>query len=245
MQISVPAVFFIFLGFYNSSALAALDLPSQLTASDRAKVTEILGFSSSSKILGNPYPLGGYSGIEIGYAVEVIPTGDLNRVGNRPQAAQETSYSLLTFGKGIYNNIDLFVQFSPFTESTEVSNFGGQLRWGFYEAEYLPAHLSVVVHANSVNYQNKIRTQSQGADLVAGFTVEDVTLYTGLGTGRCIATFVGGADGVTDDQQTAQTDLTQPHYIAGISTRYQKIFLAVELDRYSQSVYAAKLGLRF
>ena len=39
--------------------------PSQLNRSEQIRTLQILGIASSSKIIGNPYPLGGNSGIEI------------------------------------------------------------------------------------------------------------------------------------------------------------------------------------
>ena len=225
--------------------LAELEIPARMSSMDRKKALEILGFSSSAKILGNPYPLGGYSGIEIGYTTEVIGTGELATLGAKAKSQSETSFSSLTLGKGLYNNVDLFLQFAPFTQAEEISNFGGQVRWGFYQAEYMPAHLSLVVYANSTSFQNKISTVSQGSDLVAGFSVQDLTLYTGIGMVRSIGTFFGGDGGVTDDGETATEDVSSSHYLAGINIKFSKAFLAMQLDRYSQSTYSAKLGMRF
>lgn len=233
--------FFIFV-----QAGATLEIPKSLNSSDRKKVLEILGFSSASKILGNPYPLGGYSGIEIGYTTEVISTGEISRLGGRTQTSQsETSFSTLTLGKGLYHNVDVYLQFSPFSQTEAISSFGGQLRWGFYQAEYLPAHLSLIISGNNTNFQNKINTATQGTDLVAGFSVQDLTLYTGIGMVRSIGTFVGGTNGVTSDGSTATEDMSTSHYLAGINIKFSKLFLALQLDRYAQSTYSAKLGTRF
>lgn len=231
--------------FAATQAWAALDIPQNLNTVDRRKATEILGLSSSSKILGNPYPLGGFSGVEIGYSTEIIPTSELSRLGNKTTSQSETTYQVITLGKGLYNNIDVYVHFAPQTQAEAITGFGGQLRWGFYQAEYLPAHLSVITYANSMSFQNKINTTSQGTDLVAGFSVEDVTLYTGLGVVRTLGTFAGGANGVTDTGDTAREDISDSHYVAGLNIKYSTVFLAMQIDRYSQAVYSAKLGFRF
>jgi hypothetical protein len=235
----------LFIFAFSFSAIASLEIPKKMNSGERKKALEILGFSSAAKLLGNPYPLGGYSGMEIGYTTEVISTGELARLGDKASAQGETSYSVLTIGKGLYNNVDFYVQFTPFTQSEAISNFGGQIRWGFYQSAYLPAHLSAVVFANSTNFQNKISTVSQGEDLIAGFSVQDVTLYTGLGIIRTSGNFMGGAAAVTDTGDTAQEEVTQSHYLAGINIKFSKMFLAMEIDRYSQSTYSAKLGVRF
>lgn len=225
---------------------AALEIPRQLSSVERRKALEILGYSSAFKVLGNPYPLGGFSGIEIGYSTEVISTGELASLGSKPKSQSETSFSTLTMGKGLYNNLDVFLQFSPFSQEESISSFGGQVRWGFYQAEYLPAHLSAIIYANTTNFDDKIIADSQGADLVAGFSVKDLTLYTGVGMNRTIGTFLGGTqESVTADGQDAKEDMSTTHYLAGINIKFSRVFLAMQLDRYTQSTYSAKLGLRF
>jgi hypothetical protein len=236
-------IFLLLIGTFP--AFANLALPRNLNENERKKATEILGLSSSSKILSNPYPLGGFAGVEIGYSTEVIATGELSRLGSKAASQNETNYSLLTIGKGLYNNIDLFIQFTPFTQEESISNFGGQVRWGFYQADYLPAHLSVIASGNTVNFQNKISTVSTGLDLVAGFSAQDVTLYTGIGLIRVIGSFIGGPEGVTDTGASARADISESHYVGGVNLKFSKAFLALELDRYTQATYSAKLGARF
>lgn len=248
-------VSFVLIFLLSVSAVASLQIPSGLSASDRRKALEILGLSSSAKILGNPYPLGGFSGVEIGYTTEVISTGDLSTLGGKSESQRETSYSLLSLGKGLYHNVDLFLQFTPFQQGEDVSNFGGQIRWGFYQADYLPAHLSVVAYTNSTNFQNKISALSTGADLIVGFSVQDMTLYTGIGFARATGTFMGGDDGITAPElnpstglmsrETKSEEVSASHYVGGINVKFAKLFFAMQIDRYTQATYSAKLGTRF
>jgi hypothetical protein len=229
----------------GSVSFARLELPRNLNKNERQKVVEILGFSTVTKILGNPYPMGGYSGLEMGYVMEVISTAELASLGGKTSTQGEASFSSISLGKGLYNNIDVLLQFSPFAQEESITEFGGQLRWGFYQADFLPLHLTLAGSANNVNYQNKVNMFTQGVDLVAGFTVEDLTLYMGIGTVRAIGSFIGGTNGVTDTGQTMSEDMSQVHYLAGVNLRFSKVFLAMQLDRVAQSTYSAKLGVRF
>lgn len=235
---------FLILGF-SLNAFGTLTIPKNLNSTDRERVTEILGLSSASKILGNPFPLGGYSGIEVGYSFEVIATTEISQLGNGSDRTSEVSYGQLTLGKGLYNNLDVYLHFTPFSQGLDITGYGGQIRWGFYQAEYLPAHLTMIAYANTMSFENMITTNTTGLDLVAGFSVEDVTLYTGIGMTRSIGTFLGGADGITDSGSTTQADLTESHYLAGINIRLAKTFVAFQLDRYTQATYSAKFGTRF
>lgn len=241
--------------FLFQASYAGLSFPKNLSSSDRKRALEILGLSSSQKLLDNPYPLGGFSGFELGYSMEVIPTSELSTLGDKEKSQKETSVTALSIGKGLFYNFDIFFQFTPFTQSEDIKSFGGQLRWGFYQAEYVPAHLSLVAYGGSTNFQNRINAVSQGADLVAGFTVKDMTLYTGLGMATAYGTFPGGSGSInaadidpssgTSSYETKTEVVNTSHYLAGVNINFQKVFLALQLDRYVEATYAAKLGTRF
>ncbi len=240
------AFYFIFLlVFVSLSAQAGLEIPKRLTSADRKRATEILGLSSSGKILGNPYPLGGFSGIEVGVSNEIIPTGEISRLGNKTASKSETSFQVITLGKGLYNNIDIFLQMTPQSQDESIWGFGGQLRWGFFQAQYMPIQLSLITYANSNSFNNQVRTLSEGSDLVASFGVEDVTLYTGIGLVSATGVFIGGSQGVTDSGSLCQEQVSDSHYVAGVNLKLSKAFLAMQIDRYTQAVYSAKLGFRF
>jgi hypothetical protein len=233
----------------SSQASARLELPKSMGRADRIKVVEILGLGSSQKITGNPFPLGGYSGVEVGLSTEILSTSEVGRLGLKSKEQAETNHMVFTMGKGLFNDFDVFLSFSPFSSEEEIRSFGAQLRWGLYQAEYLPAHLSLVASANSLNFQNIVNVISTGADLVAGFTVEDVTLFTGLGLARSSGQFVGQAGVVagsyTDTGETETERVEDSHYLAGINIRFSSLFLAFQLDRYTQATYSAKIGTRF
>ena len=229
----------------SSSALAKIQIPKNLTQADRSKIVEIIGLGSTPKLLSDPYPLGGYKGLELGIGSEVLTTSEIGRLGSKASTAAEISYSILRIGKGLYNDIDIFLQFMPQTQSDELANFGGHLRWGIYQAEYVPFHLSLVVSLNSMNFGNLITTNAQAADFVGSFNVYDVTLYAGAGSARASAIFIGGTDGVTDTGQTELQNSTSSHFLAGIHLKFSSVFFAMQMDRYAQSVYSAQIGTRF
>ena len=215
---------------------------------DRFKPTNRLGspgFGTAIKSLTDPYPLGGYSGVEIGVANEIIPTTDMAGLGNKSKLQGETSYAQLSFAKGLYYNVDLFVDFVPMGQNEKVSGFGGGFRWGFFEAEYLPVTVSFQATANSTSFQNKINLTTQTLDLIASFNVEDVTLYAGVGPVRSWGVFMGGADGVTDSGNVENEMLSTTRMLAGLAVKFSKVFAALEINRTTEPSYAAKIGVRF
>ncbi|MEK7355008.1 MAG: hypothetical protein AAB250_01065, partial [Bdellovibrionota bacterium] len=145
--------------FLSHAASAAILIPANLSASDRVEALKIIGMGTSAKLLSDPYPLGGYDGLEMGLSIESLPTDDLGRLGNRLTAPQQdVAYPKLTIGKGVYNNIDIFIQFTPYTRQDELSQFGGIMRWGFYQAQFQPLSASILLHMNNGNVGNVLTT---------------------------------------------------------------------------------------
>lgn len=217
-----------------------------MSSHDRGTALSILGYGSAVKILDNPYPMGGYSGVEVGLSTEFINTQQIAKLGNGTSAQAQTSYNVLSFGKGLYRNVDVFAQFSYLGQTEAISNFGGQIRWGFYEAQNLPIFASLNVHGDSTNFNNLIVTNDFGFDILGGITEGDATVYLGFGMLRAMGTFSGGTNGVTDTNQTEQTGILDNRILGGLSVKMgQQAFVAAEIDSYSLPVYSAKLGLRF
>ena len=239
--------FYFFIGLLISqSAAAGIILPRNLTVPDQRRALEILGLGTAGKLLDNPYPLGGYSGVEVGLATEFVPIDDLSRLGSTTEDKGELSYYTLTLGKGLFYNIDTQIYFTPFVQGNDsVSNFGGHVRWGFYEATFFPISFSAMISAGGANFSNLINVSTVGADLLATVNIENLALYFGGGRVRAIGTFIGGTNGITADQQTAEQDIVEDHSLFGVNIRFNKMFVAFEIDRYTDSVYSGKLGLRF
>lgn len=116
-------------------AHAALLIPQNMNSGDRQEALRIIGLGTAAKTLSDPYSLGGYSGLEFGLSVETVPTEELARLGNRLASSQaDISIPKFTIGKGLYSNLDFFIHFIPYNQRTELSQYGGIIRWGFYEA---------------------------------------------------------------------------------------------------------------
>jgi hypothetical protein len=238
-------IFIFLITIFCAQAHAMTELPRNLTPADQMRTLEILGYGTAAKILGDPYPLGGYSGVEVGVATQFIPVGDLATLGSGTEDKGELSYYTLSLGKGLYYNVDTFVYFSPSIQSEEMQNFGGQIRWGFYEASFFPISFSALLYAGGANLQNLINVTQTGWDLIGTVNMENVALYFGWGRIRAQGTFIGGTGGITASGNTETQDITQDHTFFGVNIEISKAFVALEVDRYTDSVYSGKLGFRF
>lgn len=236
-------------------AQATIQLPTNMNKSDRETALSIIGLGTSEKILSDPYPLGGYAGFEAGISVETFDAEDLGRLGNKltpPQ--QESSLPKLTIGKGLYHNVDIFIQFTPYSRQDELAEFGGIVRWGFYQASFLPLSLSVLAHYNDANIANQLASHAYGFDLIGGFNVDNVSLFAGIGPTEATGVFMGGSAGATlANQTTSITDsgvqenefVSSFHYQIGGNIHFSNYFIAMQIDRYTIPVFSGKLGVRF
>jgi hypothetical protein len=231
----------------TSLSFASVQVPKNLSHTDRLEALKILGFNTSSKILSDPYPMGGYSGFELGLSVETIPTEGLSHLGDGLTSPQtDISFAKLSVAKGFYNNVDAFFQFTPYSRQGDLAEYGGILRWGFYQATFLPLSASLLAHVDTGDVGNHVVTQSYGIDLVGGLNVDDISLYAGLGVMEASGTFMGGTDGITDSGQLESENIRGTHTIIGGNIRVQQDgFIAIEFDRYADSVFSVKTGLRY
>lgn len=230
--------------FFSSHAFG-LELPKNLNSEERKSVLEILGFGTTSKVASSPYPLGGYEGFEIGLTSELIKIEDLSRYGSTTEPQEDLNVNSLSIGKGLYNDLDLFVNFMPISSSTKISNYGAQARWKFYEARFLPVTLSVLFHGNSANFQNLITTTVFGADLIGAINVDSLGLYLGIGQANGSGRFAGGAEGVTNTGNMQTEKVSTIHNYAGLAYNFLPLFIAFQMDRYTQPIYTARLGFRY
>lgn len=235
----------LFILLFYWQALSVTEIPKNLSRDDREAALGILGFGSAAKLLSSPYPLGGYHGVEMGVSSEYIPMADVASLGAKTSSRSDINYLNLTLGKGLFYNVDALLQFIPMPQDESISGFGGQLRWGFYEAKFMPAELSVVLHGSTANFHNVVAAETTGMDLIGSVNMKDVSLFFGAGQARSVGTFIGGAGGVTDSGKTETSGLYSPHTLFGISIKMSNVFIAMQVDRYVQSNYSGKLGLRF
>lgn len=231
--------------FVSTTAFAQIEVPRSLTESDRRKVLEVLGPSTQVRLMGDPYPLGGYSGIDVGVSRDSIPGARLNGLGTTAENKSDIGLYSIALGKGLYYNVDAFLVFVPFSQQERISSFGGGARWLFYEMDSYPAYFSFQASANSTSFQNKVNLSNQSFDFLASAIQSDFTFYVGFGFVRSTAIFQGGAGGVTADGTTKVTALTKGRGLLGASYRWSKYYASVQVDRSSDENYAVKLGYRY
>jgi hypothetical protein len=227
-------------------AFSSIQLPTGMNKNERLEALRIIGLGTASKILSDPYPLGGYTGFEVGYSLESFPADNLGRLGSRISPPQQnTSLSRITIGKGLYNNIDVFIQFTPYVRQDEISQFGGILRWGFYQAPFLPLSLSVLAHLNNSSIGAQLSTQTRGFNLIGGVDSGNISVFAGAGLAESTGTFIGGPASLTDTRYSETEYVSHFHSVIGGTLKFSNLFVSLQIDRYALPVYSGKLGFHF
>lgn len=237
----MKATLFTALFLFSISSWASL-VSSNLSESDRLEVLRTLGNASSLKVLGDPFPLGGYSGFEIGLAIESIPTDSFTDLGDKTADGDMLTYPVVSIGKGLYENIDLFVHFSAYGAENRVGVYGGLLRWGFFESKRLPLTLSLTIQSLSNNFDNQITGELSSAVLNLGLNFEDSSLYLGVGKLSSRAEF---SRDLTDTPNKEINSAGETQIKVGGVWNFSPYFLSLEFNRYYISHITAKFGLRF
>lgn len=219
----------------------AIIIPTGLTEANRKEVVKILGVGTSSKLLTDPLPLGGYSGFEVGLAVESVPVDRLSYLGNKAAPQDRFTFPKITIGKGLYYNFDFYVHFIPFNESTGLAEYGGLSKWSFYQAQYLPLNAALLVHANSSNVLNQFVSQSFGADIVVGLTFNQFSFFFGGGKVASTGQFMPTFPSQNMDVETQESF----HSILGGALEIRPLYLVLQLDQYEDTVFSAKVGARY
>lgn len=236
-------LFLSFILFFVQNA-SANKIPAQLDSNDQIAAARSLGYALSSRVLTNPYPLGGYHGFEFGFSNELIPWTDLSRLGLTTTSTSEFQVKHISFAKGLYNNIDVALHFSLLPQDQAIESYGGQFRWTFFENEHFPSTLAIVAHASSANFENHVITKNSSTDLLMSVYTSPLSLYLGLGLSRASIQFTGGANGVTADQKSTILKNNTLHTFIGMNFDIDRTFIALQIDRYFESSYAIKLGYR-
>lgn len=204
-----------------------------------------IGFSGTMKYVANGYLLGGFDGIELSTQLEAIPFSSISSISLTSIDQANEVLPRLGIAKGFYHDLEVSFQFIPFFLQTGMSGYSGALKYTFYEDEQWPLNIDYIVHGGGINFANLLGIQSVGMDLVANYFQKYWTFYLGFGQTRIIGTFIGGNNGLTDDNLTATEDLAQNRIFGGLSYDFQTFQMGIQAERFYETVFNLKIGKRY
>jgi hypothetical protein len=231
--------------FSSLSSLAAINIPDGLSDADQRYILNSIGPATAARLLSAPYPLGGSEGFELGIGRQYIQTESLSELGNKTLTQKGMSYPIITLGKGLFNDVDMFLSAVPFGQSQDLTHFSAQARISHWYSKTSPLIVSSAFHVGSTTLKNQVSFENYGFDIISTMHLRHICLFAGLGTLFSNGTFVGGNNGITTSGNTETVTQIFAHKLIGVDLRYQEYFVAAQVDSYEQPNYSFKLGYRF
>jgi hypothetical protein len=225
-------------------AHARFHLPRQLSESDRKTALNIMGPATNPRLLSSSYPLGGWQGLEIGISRQYVPASYLNSLGDQSDPRSDFDFPMLTFGKGLYSNFDLFLSFVPMVQGDSITHASAQVRHQFWQSPKDIFRVVGVLHTGTTNLANQMDIQSYGFNVVGTTTIDRISLFIGLGASSWHGTFIGGNKGVTNSLDSEKATTLMAHELIGFEWPIGNYFVSAEVDRYDSPYYSMKFGYR-
>lgn len=229
---------------FSHLCFARFQLPHQLTASDRKSALSVLGPATSSRLLSSGFPLGGWQGFEMGLSRHYVPASYLNSLGDQTNERSDFEYPLVTFGKGLYSDFDLFLSFVPMFQGESISHASAQVRHQFWQSPTNIFRVVGLVHTDSTNLANQLSIRAYGFDVIGTTTIDRISLFIGIGATAWHGTFIGGNKGVTDSKESETNQVSLAHQLIGFEWPISNYFVSAEVDRYDSPYYSLKFGYR-
>lgn len=226
-------------------AFAYLKLPNGLDSEERKTVMKKIGFSGTTKYVANGYLLGGFEGVEFSSQLESIPFTSINQLSLSSIEQPDEILPRLGIAKGFYHDLEISFQFIPFFLQSKMSGYSGSLKYTFYEDENYPLNFDYLLHGGGINFANLLGIQSVGMDLIANYYKKYWVFYAGMGQTRIIGSFIGGNNGLTEDNLTATEDLAQNRVFGGLAYDFQNFQVGFQVERFYESVFNLKIGKRY
>lgn len=238
-------LFFFLTSLFSLFSFAGITIPNGLSDKDQRDIINSIGPATAARLLSAPYPLGGNEGFELGIGRQFIPTELLGELGNKTEPQKGTSYPIITLGKGLFNDVDMFLTAIPFMQSPNLSHFSAQTRISHWYSSTSPLVFSSIWHVGSTTLKDQISFENYGIDAIITMYLRHICLYAGMGSLFTNGTFIGGNNGITLSGQTETVTQVFAHKIVGIDLRHQAYFFAAQVDSYEKPNYSFKVGYRF
>lgn len=239
---------FLLIAIFNFTILpseAKLKFPRQLDGEAQKKIVQTLGFGFVASPNTHLIPLGGFDGAELALNYQSVATQKISELGTTSDPVGTTLIPQLALSKGLYEDIDMGISFTPGLQDEDVQIFNLHGRWSFPPSQSLPYLLGVNLYASGSQWQNLFHTRTVGLDLFAVYYFNKFSLNAGYGRARCIAKFIGGTNGITQSGQTEHVDILENRFFAGGAYQMGKFILALQAFRFEEVTYNFNLGYRF
>ena len=114
----------------------AAKLSAGLTGADVDRVVEVIGLSSTGRLLRSAEAYESWPGVKMGFEVNLVPGRNLNTLGDGTGTLNSITPSpRLYIAKGLFYDIELILNFFPPSEVNAIASFSAFLKHTFYQEQ--------------------------------------------------------------------------------------------------------------
>lgn len=228
---------------FHSLGLCKFELPRNLDGEGQRKLIQTLGYSLGVKMPPSPEPLGGYDGFQVSLQHNIVDVTELKAVGTGGSEARHLSNQSVSFGKGLFYDVDSFFSVSP-PQGEDYRSAGVLLRGRVYEFNKIS--LGLLTHGSLGKLNSQFGSSILGFDLYVFMPWQGIYFYGGLGKAYGTFTFLGGGQNLSPPQDSDTTRTTAvDHRWAGLSKNFGRWFFAGLWESYGEPIYSLNLGYNF
>lgn len=239
----IVAVVFLALFFFQMAD--ASTLPGGMTANERVRTAELVSSSTALRSAQLHRSLSSTEGLDLSLSFESLPLSELPEIGSTDERLEDQTYFRLQVSKGLYRALDLSLFLTPLNPSTPLSNYGGRIRWTFYQNAEQPLFLAWYVDGGGTNLNDQLLIQTMATGFQLGFKRKLLSLSFFVGSQKTFNRFRGGGEGVTESGHLESHQLTS--YTLGLGGIYdfKSWYLGFAVDRQHDTLMSAKVGKVF
>ena len=209
-----------------------------LNSDQRLKLTqELSALSAMKSSVGYNFPLGGFPGIELGLSYDSVAF-----------SATEGSQSLIKFqmAKGLYNNVDILFDFSPFSPDLGYTHYAGGARWRAYESGLIESLHAVLIsglflQTSGTTFRETVYVSSFSAEVYTSLIFQRGSLNASYGR-----LFSDGRFREVQGEASEGIDLSaQAFQVGGSLEVLPKFFVSASASLLPSPIYAVQLSVRF
>lgn len=213
--------------FTTIESIAQVRFVQSLSENEQLAVVQAIGLNAYQGFGEDLTPLGGYSGFYLHGSIRSQPLNRLRSFSNNLSSQNDLNYLDLGFSKGLYYNLDIQFSFIPKFQATNLTGFGGGIRWTWLDLTTNNLYGIISASGRITHLESRISFITQSLDLLLQKNWNQFYAYSGIGFLSSTGQFVGGNEGLTlsgnNENQGAQANrlilgfgFKQNHYSLGI-----------------------------
>jgi hypothetical protein len=226
--------------FTHSWAIAQVRFAQTLSENEQLAVVQAIGLNAYQGFGEDLSPLGGYSGFYLHGGLRSISLNRLRDFSNNLSTQNNLNYLDVGFSKGLYYDIDIQFSFIPKIQSTNLSGFGGAIRWTWLNLPEQSLLGLISASGRITHLESRISFITQTLDILLQKNWQNFYAFSGISFISSNGQFIGGNDGLTlsgtNENQGAQAN----RLILGVGLKQNRYNIGIDIGTLNELNFLLK-----